>query len=126
VARREGCRFNSGKGVNKSASYQRGAAGNEESLRTLVGTIGPADVAIDASKQTLEIKVDGHAYVCTIGEEEKKATNSNNTSSQVTYPNSNRIDQFSPYSQSVPSPYDFDPSWDLSWDWDVDWDDLDW
>jgi cathepsin L len=49
------CRWSSSKGTNKIASYQRGAAGNEDSLKNLVGNVGPADVAIDASKSTFQL-----------------------------------------------------------------------
>jgi hypothetical protein len=85
--------------------------------------LGYAPKKFDASKKTLEIEYDGHAYVCPIGEEEKKATGNNNADSfQTTHSNSstNQSSYYPPSQGSVAPSYDFDDYWD--WDY---WDDLD-
>jgi cathepsin L len=49
------CQFNATKGVNKIASYQHGKDGDEAYLQQLVGTVGVADVAIDASAPSFQM-----------------------------------------------------------------------
>jgi hypothetical protein len=73
----------------------------------------------DANKKTLEIEYKGHSYVCSIGEEEKKATDGNNaTYSQTTYSNPNQS-FYQPSQDPAASSYGLDYfDWDEDdWDW---------
>ena len=53
------CKFDYSKGVNQIASYQNGKYDDEENLRDIVGTIGVADVAIDASAWSFQLYTGG-------------------------------------------------------------------
>jgi cathepsin L len=55
TARDGTCKFNAAKGLNKIASYQHGKSGDEAYLKNLVGTVGVADVAIDASHNSFQL-----------------------------------------------------------------------
>jgi cathepsin L len=49
------CKYNAAKGLNKIASFQRGRSGDEAYLKQLVGTVGVADVAIDAGHNSFQL-----------------------------------------------------------------------
>jgi hypothetical protein len=85
--------------------------------------LGYVPKKFDANKKTLEIEYEGHAYVCPIGEEEKKTTDNNSARPQTTYSNSNtNRSSYYPSSQgSAASPNSFDDYWDWD-DWDDYWD----
>ena len=53
------CKFDYTKGVNQIESYQSGKQDDEEYLRDMVGTIGVADVAIDASQYSFQLYTSG-------------------------------------------------------------------
>jgi cathepsin L len=53
------CKCNTGKGVNKIAPYQRGGSGDETSLQQLVGTVGVAEIGIDASQPSFQLYSSG-------------------------------------------------------------------
>jgi cathepsin L len=53
------CKYNAAKGVNKVVSYQHGKSGDEAYLLNLVGTVGVADVAIDASWNSFQLYSSG-------------------------------------------------------------------
>jgi cathepsin L len=49
------CNYNTTKGVNKIASYQPVKEGDEAALQEMVGTVGVADIAIDASHKSFQL-----------------------------------------------------------------------
>ena len=53
------CKFDGKKAIDCVESYRRGKAGDEEYLKTLVGTVGVADVAIDASHWSFQLYTGG-------------------------------------------------------------------
>ena len=53
------CKFDGTKGVNQMNSYQHGRGGDEKYLAELVGTVGVADVAIDASHWSFQLYTGG-------------------------------------------------------------------
>jgi cathepsin L len=55
TAKQGRCSYTASKGVNKISSYQAVKSGDEDNLKTLVGTVGVADVAIDASKSSFQL-----------------------------------------------------------------------
>jgi cathepsin L len=55
TARDGSCKYNAAGGLNKVVSYQNGKSGDESYLLNLVGTVGVADVAIDASQNSFQL-----------------------------------------------------------------------
>jgi cathepsin L len=59
TARDGTCKYNAAGGINKVVSYQNGKSGDESYLLNLVGTVGVADVAIDASQNSFQLYSSG-------------------------------------------------------------------
>jgi cathepsin L len=59
TARDGTCRYNAAKGYNKVVSYQNVKSGDENDLLNYVGTVGVADVAIDASHNSFQLYKSG-------------------------------------------------------------------